>query len=260
MIRRDVTQGQEGHRRGSSHRKGQCSCRPGLVAVGPAHHRSDAHHRGCRRRKGHGVVGVEDARHETEHHCRGEQPPHPHQNRSTLQVAARGAGPPDQQSHTEDQCCRQQPTDSTDLFRLEQPADSGLTPGVLRGPAAEVDRRTDTEGSHAAGLIAVEASDSVVVQGQFKDRVVLGSTDPRSPVGRPQLNQQHPPTGSGQRGAQGEQQAPHPVQCRPRAGHQIAECQRGHHQCHLELLGQITQPDADATEYQPPEPAVLDRP
>ena len=203
---------------------------------------------------------MKDAGHEAEHRDRGQQPHRPYQNRDTLQVTTWCTNPPDQQDQTEDQRGGKQPPDTSDLRRLEQPAESGLAPRVRRGAPAQVDRRADAEGPHATGLVAIEAPDPVVAQRQFENRVVLGAADPRSPVGRPHLNQQHPPTGSRQRSTKGEDQAPHPVEHRPRAGQQVAERQCGHHQSDFELLGQIAQPEAPTAEQQPPQATIIDSP
>ena len=209
------------HRRGD-HRDSQCRSRPAVLALLPAHHRTGTDQRGHRRRQRDRVVRVEDPGHEAEHQPGAQQPAAPHEHLRAPRIGAGSPPPPRQQDDDEQQCRRQQPTDLPGLRRLEHPADARHAPHRVGRGAGPMRRQR----RGAARFVAGEPPEPVVTERQLHHRVVRRAADPWPLVGRPQPDQQDPPAGRDNRGADSNDALPQPLSQPRRAREQV-----GHRQC-----------------------------
>ena len=98
---------------------------------------------------------------------------------------------------------RQQPGDLTADLAVEEPADAGLAPHRRPVPPAAA-------AADGAGLVAGQAAEAVVAEGELEDRVVLRAADVGPARGRPQRHDRDPPAGGDDHRAERDQQVTDP--------------------------------------------------
>src|SRR5699024_4647473 len=162
---------------------------------------ADADEHGDRRDECDGVVLVDDAVHVREHQPGDDEPRTPHEH-GRAEVADRpparsvahgGFGPAaatsslgedeqDDCGQEEEERGGQEPGDLLAEAAGEQPRDAGLAPTASLTSTAD-----------GSGLIAGEAAEAVVAEGEFEERIRLGATDIGSTLDGGEFDEGDPP-------------------------------------------------------------------
>ena len=145
----------------------------------------------------------------------------------------------------------------------QQDQRGGDQPGDLRGKIAG-EQAPCTGGpsigvSDAADQIAVEASQSVVAEGKFQDRIGLRPADVGAGRCRPEFNQDQPPSGRHGHGDPRGQQMQDPLPPPDPGRQQVGGSKPRNNQEHLHLLGQETQPEQCPGQEHPGQRPAADR-
>ena len=157
---------------------------PQLCAVLPEQDAADAHERTDRGRERDRVVRMDDAGGEAEDQRRHGERSAPQEQRRSCSIGPPGARGHDEATDQQDQRRREQPRDLAAEVDVEETVPPGRAPHRAGRPGP----------ADATGLVAGEASQSVVAEDQVEDAVVLRSADVR-PVGcGRELDDRDPPS------------------------------------------------------------------
>src|SRR5699024_6849076 len=134
----------------------------------------------------------------------------------------------------------QEPGDLLAEAAGEQPRDAGLAPTASLTSTAD-----------GSGLIAGEAAEAVVAEGEFEERIRLGATDIGSTLDGGEFDEGDPPAGADDHRPDRDEQPQQSLDPGRACEEEPCSGETGHDEQDLELLGQEPQAQADTGEGEP---------